>query len=83
MVEIADYLRQHQTVSAVKQAERWSQSRDLWVPEAVKDSDCVVNKVGYHPWLKAKHSQKDIAKENTLPEGKRTIAREHSGNLHF
>lgn len=76
MVEMADYLRQNHIMSAVKQAERWSQSRDLWVPEAIKDPDCIVNKVGYHPWSKAKNSQKDIAKENTLLERKRTIARE-------
>lgn len=57
---------------ALKQAERCRQSRDLWVSEAMKDSDCIVNKVGHHPWLKVK----DIAKENTLLEWKRLIARE-------
>lgn len=49
MVDIADNLKQNHTVSALKQAERCSQSRDLWVPEAMKDSDCIVHKVGYHP----------------------------------
>lgn len=59
-------------MSALKQAKRCSQSRDLWVSEVMKDSDCIVNKVGHHPWLKVK----DIAKENPLLERKRMTARE-------